>query len=601
MLSIPLQLRRGLGLAIAAAAMLLATAESRAQSLAPVLPPLSAPRAQFFKDHPAAWTHFLSQLPRRPAGAPVATAQPSAPAFGGAWQAVTPAPNGAELANPLLLTDGTIIAENADTPDWYKLTPDITGNYANGTWSPIASLPVINGTQYAPQYFASAVLPDGRVIIMGGEYDGGNTGVWTNQGAIYDPLADSWTPVTAPAGDSWSQIGDSQSIVLADGTFMLAACCAYPDVDALFDASTLSWTSTGAPAAAGGYQDEQGYELLPNGNVLTLDIWTNFPDGGATNAEQYVPSLGTWISAGNTPVSLVDPAACGNWEIGPAAVAPRRDGGGLRRQYRVRRPSDDGSDRDLQFHHWCLECRTRHSGGVRVGRGDELYAGRCARRCSAEWEHPVRRQLRLRQHADSFLRTDRHECHQPGGRRRVLREHLRRLLPTTSSSCRTARSCRRISAISGRSIRRRGAPTRVGPRRSPARRSPWSQAASTRSAARSSTACRRAPITATISRRRRTTRSSRSPMSHPVMSSMPGPSTTARCRSLREPPARRNSRYRNISSRGRAIWSSSPTVFRRSRPMSWSKEAPMPRRRISMATRNPTSSCAMPTGMCSCG
>ena len=40
-----------------------------------------------------------------------------------------------------------------------------------------------------------------------------------------------------------------QSTVLADGTFLLAACCAFPDVDALFDATNLTWTSTGAPDA----------------------------------------------------------------------------------------------------------------------------------------------------------------------------------------------------------------------------------------------------------------------------------------------------------------------------------------------------------------
>ena len=84
----------------------------------------------------------------------------------------------------------------------------------------------------------------------------------------------------------------------------------------------LTWTVTGAPNAGQNYQDEQGYELLPSGGVLTLDIWTNYPSGGATNAEQYDPVAGTWSSAGNTPVSLVDPAKCGNWEIGPALLRP---------------------------------------------------------------------------------------------------------------------------------------------------------------------------------------------------------------------------------------------------------------------------------------
>ena len=110
---------------------------------------------------------------------------------------------------------------------------------------------------------------------------------------------------------------------------MLAACCGSPDVDALFDATNLTWTGTGAPNAGDLYQDEQGYTLLPNGNVLTVDIWTGCaPSEGPcngpnpTNAEQYNPTTGTWSSAGNTVVSLVDPYACGNYEIGPAALRP---------------------------------------------------------------------------------------------------------------------------------------------------------------------------------------------------------------------------------------------------------------------------------------
>jgi hypothetical protein len=204
------------------------------------------------------------------------------------------------------------------------LTPDITGSYVNGTWSQIASMPVINGTQYAPLYYASAVLPDGRVIVMGGEYNNG-VGDHTNMGAIYDPVANTWTAVSPPSGIAWFAIGDAQSAVLANGTFLLAACCAgSPTADALFNATTLGWTATGGPSNAYSYsyQDEQGYELLPNGNVLTIDIWDSYSTGNTTNAEQYVPSSGTWISAGNTPVPLADPYQCGGWEIGPAALRP---------------------------------------------------------------------------------------------------------------------------------------------------------------------------------------------------------------------------------------------------------------------------------------
>ena len=293
-----------------------------AQTSAPVPPPLSVRKAEFFRNNPAAYAEFLSKLPRHPAGPVQTTRHRAVPSTSGTWQVATnPFPPGG-AASPLLLTDGTVIVAEGNSPYWYKLTPDINGSYVNGTWTQIASLPVIDGTQYAPLYHASVVLPDGRVVIMGGEYNGSNTGVWTNLGAIYDPVANTWTAVSAPSGSGWTSIGDAESTILADGTFMLASCCGDPDVDALFDATSLTWTSTGAPNAGDNYQDEQGYELLPNGDVLTIDIWTNYPNGGATNAERYSPSSGTWSSAGNTPVSLVDPSACGTWEIGPAVLRP---------------------------------------------------------------------------------------------------------------------------------------------------------------------------------------------------------------------------------------------------------------------------------------
>lgn len=315
-------LRNMWAIGLAALALVAVPPASQAGSQHPALPPLAYPKASYFQKNPGAWAAFVAKLPQRPLGAPqVARKATKAPAFGGTWQAVTISPAVDGLCNPLLLTDGTVMLADCGSPGWWKLTPDITGSYANGTWSKLASLPVIGNTQYAPLYHASAVLPDGRVIIMGGEYNN-FVPVWTNLGAIYDPVANTWTPVAAPPGKAWNLIGDAQSAVLPNGTFMLAACCAYPDADALFNPTTLGWTTTGAPSAAGGYQDEQGYNLMPNGNVLTVDIWTNYPTGNANNAERYLSALGTWVSAGNTPVSLVDPITCGNFEIGPAVLRP---------------------------------------------------------------------------------------------------------------------------------------------------------------------------------------------------------------------------------------------------------------------------------------
>src|SRR4051794_26298271 len=90
-------------------------------------------------------------------------------ALAAAAQTWTPLVNPPPFAasNPLLLTDGTVIAHNACAVDWWRLKPDSHGSYVNGTWSRIASLP----DGYGPLYFSSAVLPDGRVIVEGGEYN----------------------------------------------------------------------------------------------------------------------------------------------------------------------------------------------------------------------------------------------------------------------------------------------------------------------------------------------------------------------------------------------------------------------------------------------
>lgn len=287
-------------------------------------PPMSVRTAQDLAAHPDRMVRLVASLPRRAeASAPTPGAN-RASAGSGAWQLIRPAPSNG-LCNPLLLTDGTVMVHVCNSPKWLKLTPDAKGDYARGRWSTIAPLPVIGGTQYAPQYNASAVLPDGRVVVVGGEYNGSGTGVWTNLGAIYDPTRDRWTPLAPPLGSGWNQIGDAASVVLADGRFLLAACCSFPAKDALLDARTLTWTPAGAPKAGDHYQDEQGYTLTPYGTVITLDIWTHFSTGqDANNAERYLPTANRWYQAGTTPVSLVDPISCGNFEIGPAIT--RGDG-----------------------------------------------------------------------------------------------------------------------------------------------------------------------------------------------------------------------------------------------------------------------------------
>jgi hypothetical protein len=165
---------------------------------------------------------------------------------------------------------------------------------------------------YAPLYAASAVLPDGRLIVVGGEFNGGAF-VETNKGAIYDPVANTWTALTPPSGGArnWSNIGDAPAVVLANGSFMLGASGFSGTKDeAILNASNLSWTTTGAGKADG--NGEEGFTLLPSGKVLAVDAK---PQSCATrNTEIYDPGSGTWTSAGLTPGPLVD---CTDGELGP--------------------------------------------------------------------------------------------------------------------------------------------------------------------------------------------------------------------------------------------------------------------------------------------
>ena len=189
------------------------------------------------------------------------------------------------------------------TQDWWALTPDINGSYQDGTWSQLASLP----SGYAPTYFASAVLPDSRVVVLGGEYNFFPP-AWTNLGAIYTPATDTWESLEAPSG--WTTVGDAQSVILDNGTFMVANCCTFQE--ALLNAKNLTWKTTGT--GKNDINDEEGWTLLPSGEVLTVDTNT-----GTEYSEIYNPASGSWSAAGSTVAHIVN---YGLAEIGPAVLRP---------------------------------------------------------------------------------------------------------------------------------------------------------------------------------------------------------------------------------------------------------------------------------------
>lgn len=217
-------------------------------------------------------------------------------ALAAGWQSVRASPPFASAGHTMLMTNGEVLIQRPNSPYWYGLVPDATGSYVNGSWKQQATMPA----GYAPLYYASAILPDGRMVVSGGEYNGSNTLVWTNQSAIYDITRNAWTSIAPPAG--WSSIGDAPSVVTPNGTFVVGNCCSTQA--AYLNPTTLKWTATGADKS--GSNNEEGWTLLPSGLVLTADIATE------PGSETLNPATGTWSSAGTLPVNVTYEG-----EIGP--------------------------------------------------------------------------------------------------------------------------------------------------------------------------------------------------------------------------------------------------------------------------------------------
>ncbi|MBV8852350.1 MAG: choice-of-anchor D domain-containing protein [Sinobacteraceae bacterium] len=249
------------------------------------------------------------------------------------WMTLANAPP-AELQLCLLLTDASLLCQTAAGQDWYRLTPDSNGSYEQGTWSAAASFPA----SYIPQAFASAVLADGRVAVVGGEYtttNGQTNFALSDMGMLFDPVANRWQPLNPPPStgspNHWLCIGDAPAAVLADGHLVIGSKL-YKDVTVL-DPATLTWSNIAGSGKTDTFNAEEGWTLLPDGSVLTLAV------ASAPAAERLVLSNGDtngiWVSAGATPADLhtrspdktaLTAPGCPSYsppgEMGPALLRP---------------------------------------------------------------------------------------------------------------------------------------------------------------------------------------------------------------------------------------------------------------------------------------
>jgi hypothetical protein len=230
---------------------------------------------------------------------------------GGTWTTLTnnvPGGDGAGLM--MLLSDGTVMAHGGGaTNKWYKLTPDSTGNYVNGTWSPMGNM---NANRL---YFGSNVLPSGRVFVVGGEYgDGDAIPDDLNSAEIYDPTANVWSNVNSFPR---AEFGDDPTQLLGNGK-IVAGYISGPETY-LYDPASNSWSQTGTKRN-NDRSDEETWMLLPDGSVLSYDIFSSYSDPNANHAQRYNWASGQWTDAGNPPILLS--ADNVGYELGPALLLP---------------------------------------------------------------------------------------------------------------------------------------------------------------------------------------------------------------------------------------------------------------------------------------
>jgi hypothetical protein len=232
----------------------------------------------------------------------------------GTWTAVNPAPSG--LGTMMLLSDGSVMAQQAGVTNvWYKLTPSSTGDYASGTWTTLAPMSLQR------QAFASNMLKDGRVFLVGGEYSGSPVQFnRINTGEIYDPVSNTWSAITNFPND---QFGDDPSILLDSG---LVLCGYIGDTyqTYLYYPITNTWTLANYKVHADLSSDEETWLKLPDGSVLSYDVWSDAGDFHLSAAQRYVPSTNTWVDAGTVPVDLSSATQGGkfSFEIGGATMLP---------------------------------------------------------------------------------------------------------------------------------------------------------------------------------------------------------------------------------------------------------------------------------------
>ena len=155
----------------------------------------------------------------------------------------------------------------------------------------------------------ATILPDGRVLIVGGERSRSNANSLSSA-EIYDPRTNSWS--SGPAmnlgrrGHTATVLPSGQILVVGGDTVQPGMPASATNSVELFDAATNTWR-IGATTSLG--REHHTATILPDGRVLIVGGETTDPATGQprvlASAELYDPQMNSWSQVGDLGRPLV--------------------------------------------------------------------------------------------------------------------------------------------------------------------------------------------------------------------------------------------------------------------------------------------------------
>ena len=154
-----------------------------------------------------------------------------------------------------------------------------------GTWTTTGAMSQLRGLHTA------TLLPDGKVLVVGGSACSDFDGCPLTSAELYDPVRGTWTTTGSMAE---ARLGDHTATLLNNGKVLVAGGSggAFESMRSaeLYDPATGTWSSAGEMVEA---RSNHTATLLLDGKVLVAGSGTE-----VASAELYDPSTGQWAATG---------------------------------------------------------------------------------------------------------------------------------------------------------------------------------------------------------------------------------------------------------------------------------------------------------------